>query len=98
MHLEWSLGHYLIISRREKIFVLIGYGLSTISKPFFAFSTSWIDAVIDVDLRPSGMMVWTALDNKIYQIIFKAEKSKFDDNLLLVLQMTDSLQIQALSN
>ncbi|MPZ07091.1 MAG: MFS transporter [Nitrososphaeraceae archaeon] len=29
---------------KRKIFVLIGYGLSTISKPFLAFSTSWIDA------------------------------------------------------
>lgn len=32
--------------KKRKIFVLIGYGLSTVSKPFFAFSTSWIDAVI----------------------------------------------------
>jgi MFS family permease len=32
--------------QKRKIFVLIGYGLSTISKPFFAFSTNWIDAFI----------------------------------------------------
>ena len=28
--------------QKRKIFVLIGYGLSTVSKPFLAFSTSWI--------------------------------------------------------
>jgi hypothetical protein len=32
--------------------------------------------------------------NKIYQIIFNAEKSKFDDHLPLVRQIIDSLQIQ----
>jgi len=32
--------------RKRKIFVLIGYGLSTISKPFFAISTSWLDAFV----------------------------------------------------
>ena len=30
----------------RKIFVLAGYGLSTISKPFFAVSTGWIDAFL----------------------------------------------------
>ena len=49
---------------------------------------------VNVPISSSGMMVWTALDNKIYQIIFNAEKSKFDDHLPLVLQMIDSLQIQ----
>jgi MFS family permease len=29
---------------KRKIFVLAGYGLSTISKPFFAVSTGWFDA------------------------------------------------------
>jgi sugar phosphate permease len=31
---------------KRKIFVLAGYGLSTISKPFFAASTGWIDAFL----------------------------------------------------
>lgn len=34
------------IFRKRKIFVIIGYGLSTISKPFFAFTGSWFDAFI----------------------------------------------------
>ena len=29
---------------KRKIFVLAGYGLSTISKPFFALTTGWLDA------------------------------------------------------
>lgn len=35
-----SLSDYL---QKRKIFVLVGYGLSTVSKPFLAFSTSWVD-------------------------------------------------------
>ena len=31
---------------KRKIFVLAGYGLSTISKPFFAISTGWFDAFL----------------------------------------------------
>jgi len=31
---------------KRKIFVLAGYGLSTISKPFFAITTSWVDAFL----------------------------------------------------
>src|SRR5919108_1140062 len=31
---------------KRKIFVLIGYGLSTVSKPFFVLSTGWLDAFI----------------------------------------------------
>lgn len=31
---------------KRKIFVLAGYGLSTISKPFFAITTSWADAFL----------------------------------------------------
>jgi MFS family permease len=31
---------------KRKIFVLIGYGISTASKPFLAFSTSWVDAFV----------------------------------------------------
>jgi MFS family permease len=32
--------------RKRKIFILIGYGLSTISKPFFAVTSGWLDAFI----------------------------------------------------
>lgn len=39
---------------------------------------------VNVPISSNGMMVWTAIDNKIYQIIFNAEKSKFDDHLPLV--------------
>jgi MFS family permease len=31
---------------KRKIFVLIGYALSTVSKPFFFFSSGWLDAFI----------------------------------------------------
>lgn len=31
---------------RRKIFILLGYGLSTISKPFFSVSFNWIDVLI----------------------------------------------------
>ncbi len=31
---------------KRKIFILIGYGLSTISKPFFAVTSGWFDAFI----------------------------------------------------
>lgn len=31
---------------KRKIFILIGYGLSTISKPFFAITSEWLDAFI----------------------------------------------------
>src|SRR6266540_1416368 len=32
--------------RKRKIFILAGYGLSTVSKPFFALSTGWLDAFL----------------------------------------------------
>jgi MFS family permease len=32
--------------RKRKIFVLAGYGLSTVSKPFFAVTSGWLDAFI----------------------------------------------------
>lgn len=32
--------------RKRKIFVIAGYGLSTLTKPFFAASSSWIDAFV----------------------------------------------------
>ena len=32
--------------RKRKIFVLAGYGLSTVSKPFFAVTTGWLDAFV----------------------------------------------------
>jgi sugar phosphate permease len=31
---------------KRKIFVIMGYGLSTVSKPFFAIATGWFDAFI----------------------------------------------------
>ncbi len=31
---------------KRKVFVIAGYGLSTVTKPFFAASTSWIDAFV----------------------------------------------------
>jgi MFS family permease len=31
---------------KRKLFVLIGYGLSAVSKPFFAVSTGWLDAFV----------------------------------------------------
>ena len=31
---------------KRKLFVLIGYGLSTASKPFFAVGTYWLDAFV----------------------------------------------------
>jgi MFS family permease len=31
---------------KRKFFILIGYGLSTISKPFFAITSGWLDAFI----------------------------------------------------
>src|SRR5919198_3943608 len=31
---------------KRKIFVLAGYGLSTVARPFFALSTGWLDAFI----------------------------------------------------
>jgi MFS family permease len=31
---------------KRKLFILIGYGLSTVSKPFLAFSTGWADAFV----------------------------------------------------
>jgi MFS family permease len=31
---------------KRKIFILAGYGLSTFSKPFFALSTGWLDALV----------------------------------------------------
>src|ERR671937_209323 len=32
--------------RKRKIFVIAGYGLSTISRPFFALTTGWLDAFL----------------------------------------------------
>ncbi|HKR74025.1 MAG TPA: MFS transporter [Candidatus Nitrosocosmicus sp.] len=46
--------------RKRKIFVLIGYGLSTISKPFFAFASSWLDALIVRAVDRIGKGVRTA--------------------------------------
>ena len=46
--------------RKRKIFVLIGYGLSTISKPFFAIASSWLDAFIVRAVDRIGKGVRTA--------------------------------------
>jgi MFS family permease len=46
--------------RKRKIFVLIGYGLSTISKPFFAVASSWFDAFIVRAIDRVGKGVRTA--------------------------------------
>ncbi|MEJ7642200.1 MAG: MFS transporter, partial [Candidatus Nitrosocosmicus sp.] len=32
--------------QKRKIFIIVGYGLSTISKPFFMFSSGWFDAFV----------------------------------------------------
>jgi MFS family permease len=46
--------------RKRKIFVLIGYGLSTISKPFFVVASSWLDAFIVRAIDRVGKGVRTA--------------------------------------
>jgi len=46
--------------RKRKIFVLIGYGLSTISKPFFAVASSWLDVFIVRSMDRVGKGVRTA--------------------------------------
>jgi MFS family permease len=46
--------------RKRKIFVLIGYGLSTISKPFFVVASSWYDAFIVRAMDRVGKGVRTA--------------------------------------
>jgi MFS family permease len=39
-------GYFSDKVRKRKIFVIIGYGISTISKPFFVFVTTFIDTII----------------------------------------------------
>ena len=46
--------------RKRKIFVLIGYGLSTISKPFFVIASGWLDAFIVRAVDRIGKGVRTA--------------------------------------
>jgi len=46
--------------RKRKIFVIIGYGLSTISKPFFTIASSWLDAFIVRAVDRIGKGVRTA--------------------------------------
>ena len=46
--------------RKRKIFVLIGYGLSTISKPFFVIANGWLDAFIVRAVDRIGKGVRTA--------------------------------------
>ena len=45
---------------KRKIFVLIGYGLSTASKPFFAVATGWVEAFIVRAIDRIGKGVRTA--------------------------------------
>ena len=45
---------------RRKIFILLGYGLSTISKPFFSVSFNWIDVLIVRIIDRIGKGVRTA--------------------------------------
>ncbi|PWU78893.1 MAG: MFS transporter [Candidatus Nitrosopolaris wilkensis] len=45
---------------KRKIFVLTGYGLSTISKPFFAIATGWFDAFIVRAIDRTGKGLRTA--------------------------------------
>ncbi len=46
--------------RKRKIFILIGYGLSTISKPFFVIAGGWLDAFIIRTVDRIGKGVRTA--------------------------------------
>lgn len=46
--------------RKRKIFVVIGYGVSTISKPFFAVANGWLDAFIVRTVDRIGKGVRTA--------------------------------------
>ena len=46
--------------QKRKLFILIGYGLSTVSKPFLAFSTGWADAFILRTVDRIGKGVRTA--------------------------------------
>jgi MFS family permease len=46
--------------RKRKIFILIGYGLSTISKPFFIIATAWFDAFLVRTVDRIGKGVRTA--------------------------------------
>jgi MFS family permease len=45
---------------KRKLFVLIGYGLSTVSKPFFAVSTGWLDAFVVRTVDRIGKGIRTA--------------------------------------
>ena len=45
---------------KRKLFVLLGYGLSTASKPFFAVSTSWLDAFVVRTVDRIGKGIRTA--------------------------------------
>lgn len=45
---------------KRKVFVIAGYGLSTVTKPFFAASSSWIDAFVVRFIDRVGKGVRTA--------------------------------------
>ncbi len=48
------------ITRRRKVFVLLGYGLSTISKPFFMVTSNWFDAFVVRTMDRMGKGIRTA--------------------------------------
>lgn len=62
------------IFRKRKIFILFGYGLATISKPFFAITSSWLDAFIVRAVDRMGKGIRTApcdalIANSVYESI-----------------------------
>ncbi|MDQ4074207.1 MAG: MFS transporter, partial [Thermoproteota archaeon] len=48
------------ITRRRKVFVLLGYGISTISKPFFMVASNWFDAFVVRTMDRMGKGIRTA--------------------------------------
>ncbi len=51
--------------RKRKIFIIAGYGLSTISKPFFVFSAGWVDAFVVRATDRMGKGIRTAPRNAL---------------------------------
>lgn len=63
-----SLSDYF---QMRKAFVLIGYSLSTISKPFFTFSSNWIDAFVVRVVDRMGKGIRTAPRDDSLQIRYE---------------------------
>lgn len=62
---------------KRKIFVLAGYGLSTISKPFFAITTGWLGAFLVRAIYRIGKGLRTApLDALIADSIQESSSGK----------------------